>query len=73
MSLNDDISKCIIKVKELLNHVTIRTTIDFYIDPRLLASWCCKNNVTIEPSVYNNNTDWELAIESMEKYKDFEF
>ena len=73
MSLNADILNCIIQVKELLNHVTPRTTIDFYIDPRLLASWCCKNNVTIEPSVYNNNTDWELAMQSMVNYKDFEF
>ena len=48
-------------------------TINFYIDPRILASWCLKNKVKIESSVQLNNTDWELAMQSQEKYKDFEF
>ena len=60
----------------MLNHVTDLTTIGYYIDPRILSAFCCKHkipNSNISPSIYHDNTEWKLALESMENYKDFEF
>ena len=76
LRLNEDIRECLNKVKMFLNHVDGSTCVNYYIDPRIFASWCYRNKVkqtTIESNIYYYNVDWELALQSMDTFKDFEF
>lgn len=74
MKLDDAIRECLIKVKVFLNHVDGSTCVIHYLDPRIFASWCYRNQVKktiIDYQIYDQN--WELAMESMENYEAFEF
>lgn len=71
---NAGIQACISAIKDLLNHEpTTSTAVLYYIDSRILASWCFRNNIAksqLDSSLYQIE-DW--AMNSINEYKDFVF
>ena len=59
------IQECFSLVTELLNHDVEQTAVSFYIDPRLLAAWCCKNNIKKDQLNYHwyLTEGWVITID----------
>ena len=60
-------------IKEMLNHECQKTTVEHYLDPRILAAWCDANKISkdqLRQSFYMSE-DWTLN--SMKSYKNFKF
>ena len=76
MQINDDLRNCFTKVQVYLNHLSDSVCVEFYLDPRILASWCYQNKITntnIKSETYFGNREWELVMNNMELYKDYVF
>jgi len=57
------INRALDPVRKFLNHKVLRTTIEFYVDPRIITTWCRQQGISYEqvyPKSLQNKFLWAL-------------